>query len=165
MLTRCIFPLFSEISPQQIFRYIENTGSQHEQEVASDIILRVVDVIMQNKLSLNNQQVGRRGTATITEAFFFRPQIFHADFWVIFRHRNLFVCVVFRGQSVPVDPTSTNCAVGFQQTRLIANELLNLFGLILGFEVWFVALLNSRDGWCCYFNLFFDLQQNHGNSN
>uniref|UniRef100_A0A8D8PDV1 Sushi, nidogen and EGF-like domain-containing protein 1 n=1 Tax=Culex pipiens TaxID=7175 RepID=A0A8D8PDV1_CULPI len=41
---------------QQIFRYIENTGSQHEQEVASDIILRVVDVIMQNKLSLNNQQ-------------------------------------------------------------------------------------------------------------
>ncbi|XP_062546548.1 uncharacterized protein LOC134212578 [Armigeres subalbatus] len=40
----------------EIFRYIEHTGSQHEQEVASDIILRVVDVIMQNKLSLNNQQ-------------------------------------------------------------------------------------------------------------
>ncbi|XP_058449238.1 uncharacterized protein LOC131429205 [Malaya genurostris] len=40
----------------EIFRYIENTGTQHEQEVASDIILRVVDVIMQNKLSLNNQQ-------------------------------------------------------------------------------------------------------------
>ncbi|XP_055634797.1 uncharacterized protein LOC129774820 isoform X2 [Toxorhynchites rutilus septentrionalis] len=41
---------------QEIFRYVENTGTQHEQEVASDIILRVVDVIMQNKLSLNNQQ-------------------------------------------------------------------------------------------------------------
>lgn len=164
MLTRCIFPLFSEISPQQIFRYIENTGSQHEQEVASDIILRVVDVIMQNKLSLNNQQVGRRGTATITEAFFFSTTNFPCWFLSDFPAPE-FVCLCCFSWSVGAVCQYTNCAVGFQQTRLIANELLDLFGLMLGFEVWFVALLNSRDDWCCYFNLFFNLQQNHGNSN
>uniref|UniRef100_A0A182J1P3 Uncharacterized protein n=1 Tax=Anopheles atroparvus TaxID=41427 RepID=A0A182J1P3_ANOAO len=40
----------------EIFSYIEATGTRHEQEIASDIILRIVDVIMQNKASLNSQQ-------------------------------------------------------------------------------------------------------------
>ena len=42
----------------QVFSYIEATGTRHEQEIASDIILRIVDVVMQNKASLNSQQVG-----------------------------------------------------------------------------------------------------------
>uniref|UniRef100_A0A182TUR3 GPS domain-containing protein n=1 Tax=Anopheles melas TaxID=34690 RepID=A0A182TUR3_9DIPT len=41
---------------QEVFTYIEATGTRHEQEIASDIILRIVDVVMQNKASLNSQQ-------------------------------------------------------------------------------------------------------------
>ncbi|XP_040163581.1 uncharacterized protein LOC120900535 [Anopheles arabiensis] len=40
----------------EVFSYIEATGTRHEQEIASDIILRIVDVVMQNKASLNSQQ-------------------------------------------------------------------------------------------------------------
>ncbi|XP_058056477.1 uncharacterized protein LOC131207861 [Anopheles bellator] len=40
----------------EVFSYIETTGTRHEQEIASDIILRIVDLIMQNKVSLNSQQ-------------------------------------------------------------------------------------------------------------
>ncbi|XP_050095110.1 uncharacterized protein LOC126577486 [Anopheles aquasalis] len=40
----------------EVFSYIEVTGTRHEQEIASDIILRIVDLIMQNKASLNSQQ-------------------------------------------------------------------------------------------------------------
>uniref|UniRef100_A0A182LYM5 Uncharacterized protein n=1 Tax=Anopheles culicifacies TaxID=139723 RepID=A0A182LYM5_9DIPT len=41
---------------QEVFSYIEATGTRHEQEIVSDIILRIVDVVMQNKASLNSQQ-------------------------------------------------------------------------------------------------------------
>ncbi|XP_052896491.1 uncharacterized protein LOC128303547 [Anopheles moucheti] len=41
---------------QEVFSYIAATGTRHEQEIASDIILRIVDVVMQNKASLNSQQ-------------------------------------------------------------------------------------------------------------
>uniref|UniRef100_A0A8W7K7I7 Ig-like domain-containing protein n=1 Tax=Anopheles albimanus TaxID=7167 RepID=A0A8W7K7I7_ANOAL len=51
----------------EVFSYIEVTGTRHEQEIASDIILRIVDLIMQNKASLNSQQVSNGTTRSGTK--------------------------------------------------------------------------------------------------
>lgn len=51
------FFLYIFKTTQQVVDYIKTTGSQTEQEIASDIVLHILDIIMQSEFSLNKQKV------------------------------------------------------------------------------------------------------------
>ena len=43
--------------PTQVDEYLMHKGSQMEQEIAADIMLQILDVLLKSEYSLNNQQV------------------------------------------------------------------------------------------------------------